>query len=214
MRPHLSTERGFTMIEMLVATAISIAVLGAVLAIVRPAQMVLRTEGERSDLHQRLRAAADALAGSLRVCLSVRPYRVGAIRDDGAAGVFYRPDAMAVIADTTTTYYLKPDTRQLMQYDGDRSDLPFIDHVVGLSFDYFAPSAEPGSPLVRIDPATLVDGPWSEDVSHRRFDTDVLRIAEVRIGIQFEATAPSLRGLVPDEQRVLYAALRNSSFAR
>ena len=202
------------MIEILVATAISVAVLGAVLAIVRPVQTVLRTEGERGDLHQRVRAAAEALAGSLRVCLSVRPYRIGAIRDDATAGVFYRPDAMAVVGETTTTYYLKPDTRQLMQYDGDRSDLPIIDHVAGLSFDYYGPASEPGSALVRIDPATLVDGPWSEDASHRRFDADVLRIAEVRIRILFEATALSLRRLVPDEQIVLHAALRNSSFAR
>jgi hypothetical protein len=202
------------MIEMLVATAISVAVFGAVLAIVRPVQSVLRTEGERGDLHQRLRAAADTLAGSLRVCLSVRPYRIGIVRDDAAAGVFYRPDTIAVVGDTMTTYYLKPDTHQMMQYDGDRSDLPVIDHVVGLSFDYFGPAAEPGSPLVRIDPASLVDGPWSEDASHRRFDTDVLRIAEIRIGIRFEATASSLRSLVPDQQIVLHAALRNSTAAR
>jgi type II secretory pathway pseudopilin PulG len=214
MQPHRSSERGFTMIEMLVATAISIAVLGAVLAIVRPVPMVLRTESERGDLHQRLRAATDALASSLRVCLSVRPYRIGAVGDDGAAGVFYRPDAIAVVGDTTETYYLKPATRQLMRYDGDHSDLPVVDHVVELSVDYFGPVAEPGSPLVSIEPAMLVDGPWSEDASHRFFDTDVLRIAEVRVGIRFEATASLLRRLVPDEQLVLHVALRNSSFAR
>ena len=214
-RRHLSTECGFTMIEMLVASAVSVAVLGAVLAIVGPVQDVLRTDGERGDVHQRLRAAAETLMGSLRVCQSVRPYRVGAIRDDAAAGVFYRPDAIAVLGETTaTTYYLKPETLQLMQYDGDQSDLPLLDHVVSFSMDYLGPAAEPGTTLVRIDPARLVDGPWSEDASYRRFDADVLRVAEVRIDIRVEATAPSLRRLVPDERVVLHAAVRNSSFAR
>jgi hypothetical protein len=36
----------------------------------------------------------------------------------------------------------------------------------------------------------------------------------VRIDIRVEATAPSLRRLVPDEEIVLHVALRNSSFAR
>jgi hypothetical protein len=176
--------------------------------------MLVRAQQDSEDLHQRLRAASDTLTGDLRLAPSIRPYRIGAVRDDGLAGTYYRPDAIAVVRDVMTTYYLKADTLQLMQYDGGRSDLPIIDHVVRLAFDYFGPASLPGTPLVRLDPGILVDGPWSEDASHRRFDTDLLRISEVRIDIRIEASAPSLRRLVPDEEIVLHVALRNSRVAR
>ena len=202
------------MIEVLVASAISIGVLGAILTIVRPVQMVLRADADLADMHQRFRAVADTIAGSIRICESIRPYRIGVIRDDGSAGVYYRPDAIAILSDTATTYYFKAETGQLMQYDGGGSDLPVIDHVVRLAFDYFGPAVDPGSPLVRFDPASLVDGPWLQDASLRRFDGDVLRISEVRVDLRLEATAPSLRSLVPDEDLTFHAALRNSSGAR
>jgi hypothetical protein len=207
-------DTGFTIVEMLIASAISVAVFGALLGVVDPVQTLLRAQGEAGDVHQRLRAAADTLMRDVRVAASVRPYRIGAVRDDGLAGIYYRPDTIAVIGDTTTTYYLKPTTSQLMQYDGERSDLPMVDHVVRVAFDYFAPASTPGMPLVRLDPAILMDGPWSEDATHRRFDTDLVRVSEVRIDMRLEATAPSLRRLVADEQIVVHVALRNSSFAR
>ena len=205
---------GFTIVELLIAAAITMAVVGAVLTTIAPLQTMLRVQGEATDLHQRLRAVTDALAGDLRASSSVRPYRVGAVRDDGLAGVFYRPDTIAVMGDATTTYYLKRDTLQLMQYDGGRSDLPLVDHVVGLAFEYFGPASGAGTVLVRFDPAVFLDGPWMEDASHRRFDADLLRVSEVRIALRLEATAPSLRRLVRDEDVALHVALRNSRFAR
>lgn len=203
-----------TTIELLIATLISVLVLGAVLAVVTPVQAVVRAQGDAGDMHQRLRAAADTLTNDVRLATSVRPYRVGAVRDDGMAGIYYRPDTLAVVGTATTTYYWKRDTSQLMQYDGGRSDLPMIDHVVRLTFDYLAPASVAGTALVTVDPATLVDGPWTEDATHRRFDMDVLRICEVRISLRLQATAPSLRPLVPDDEMVLHVALRNSLFAR
>ena len=213
-RAQASTQAGFTMVEVLLASTISVAVLGAVLAVVTPAQTTFRAVGDLADLHQRIQAAADALTGDLRVSFAVRPYRVGAVRDDGLAGIYYRPDTIAVIGDAMNTYYLKRETSQLMQYDGGRSDLPMIDHVSRLAFDYFGSQSLPGTALIRLDPGTFVDGPWMEDATHRRFDRDLLRVSEVRILIRVEATAPSLRHLVPDEETVLHVALRNSSFAR
>lgn len=203
-----------TTIELLIASAVSILVLGAILATVTPVQAVVRAQGDVGDMHQRLRATADALTNAVRVATSVRPYRVGALRDDGLAGTYYRPDTIAVLGTATTTYYWKRDTLQLMQYDGGRSDLPMIDHVLGLTFDYLAPSSTAGSSLVTVDPGTLIDGPWAEDATHRQYDTDVLRICEVRIRLRLQATAPSLRRFVPDDEVVLHAALRNSLFAR
>ena len=206
---------GFTMIEMLIATTVAVAALAVILGLVDRAQTVLRVLAEQGDVHQRLRAAADALSGSIGLCRSVRPYRIGAVRDDGVSGIYYRPDAIATVVDgTMTTFYLKPETSQLMEYDGGRSDLPFVDHVVRLAFDYFGPVSQPGTALIRIDPGQLIDGPWSMDATGRRFDVDVLRISEVRATIGVEGTAPSLRRLVPSTDVVMHAALRNSTFAR
>jgi len=95
-----------------------------------------------------------------------------------------------------------------MQYDGGLSDLPMLDHVVRLSFDYFG-RAMPGEPLVRLEPQTLVDGPWTEDAQHRVFDADLLRVREVRVLLRLEGTDPLLRRFVPDKEIVLHLATRS-----
>ena len=212
---------GFSIVELLIASAITMAVVGAVLAVVNPAQLMFRAQGDAADLHQRLRAAADTVSADVRAAMAVRPYRVGAMRDDAAIGVYYRTDTLTVLGVPSTplsldgsasrTYYLRsaaPGTFQLMQYDGGLSDLPMLDHVVRLSFDYFG-HATSGGPLVRLDPATLVDGPWIEDAAHRTFDADLLRVREVRASLRLESTDPWLRRLVPDEEIVLHIAMRN-----
>jgi hypothetical protein len=215
-------DAGFTMVEVLLATAMTMAVVGAILAVINPAQLMVRAQGDAGELHQRLRAAADALGADVRAATAVRPYRVGASRDDGAIGVYYRSDTLTVLgvpsaplsldADGSRTYYLKSGpasgTFQLMQYDGGLSDLPMLDHVVRLSFDYFGLST-PGGALVRLEPATLVDGPWIEDAQRRMYDADLLRVREVRALLRLESTDPLLRRLVPDEEIVLHIAMRN-----
>ena len=214
---------GFSIVELLIATAITMAVVGAILTVVSPAQLMFRVQGDAADLHQRLRAAGDTMSADVRAAMAIRPYRVGATRDDAAAGVYYRPDTLTVLgvpssalsldADASRTYYLRtaaPGTFQLMQYDGGLSDLPMIDHVVRLSFDYFGAATASG-PLVRLEPATLIDGPWIEDAAHRVFDADLLRVREVRALVRLETTDPLLRRLVPDEEIVLDMAMRTSS---
>ena len=212
---------GFSIVELMLASAITMAVVGAILAVVNPAQLMFRAQGDAADLHQRLRAAADTVSADVRAAMAVRPYRVGAMRDDAAIGVYYRTDTLTVLGVPSTplsldgsasrTYYLRsaaPGTLQLMQYDGGLSDLPMLDHVVRLSFDYFGPATS-GGPLVRLEPATLVDGPWIEDAEHRTFDADLLRVREVRASLRLESTDPWLRRLVPDEEIVLHIAMRN-----
>lgn len=214
---------GFSIVELLIATAMTMAVVGAILTVVSPAQLMFRAQADAADLHQRLRAAGDTMSADVRAAMAIRPYRVGATRDDAAAGVYYRPDTLTVLgvpssalsldADASRTYYLRtaaPGTLQLMQYDGGLSDLPMLDHVVRLSFDYFGPATASG-PLVRLEPATLVDGPWIEDAAHRVFDADLLRVREVRALVRLESTDPLLRRLVPDEEIVLHMAMRTIS---
>jgi hypothetical protein len=215
-------DGGFSIVELLIASAMTMAVVGAILAVVNPAQLMFRAQGDAADVHQRLRAAADTIGADVRAATALRPYRVGATRDDTALGVYYRPDTLTVLGvpssplsldvDASRTYYLRsaapPGTFQLMQYDGGLSDLPMLDHVVRLSFDYFGP-ATAGGPLVRLEPATLVDGPWIEDAAHRMFDADLLRVREVRALLRLESTDPLLRRLVPDAEIVLHMAVRN-----
>jgi hypothetical protein len=217
---------GFSVVELLIASAMTMAVVSAILAVVNPAQLMFRAQGDAADLHQRLRATADTVGADVRAAMAVRPYRVGATRDDAAVGVYYRPDTRTFLGvpssplsldiDGSRTYYLRNAAAgmfQLMQYDGGFSDLPMLDHVVRLSFDYFGP-ATAGGPLARFEPATLVDGPWIEDAAHRRFDADLLRVREVRALIRLESTDPFLRRLVPDEEIVLHMAMRNISDGR
>lgn len=213
---------GFTIVEVLIATALTMAVVGAIVTVINPAQTMFRAQGDAADLHQRLRAAADTMSADVRSAGAVRPYRVGATRDDAAIGVFYRPDTLTVLGvpsaplaldtDASRTYYLKSaspsGTFQLMQYDGGLSDLPLLDHVVRLSFEYFGLDI-PGLSLVSLPPAALVDGPWTQDRQGRVFDADLLRVREVRILLRLEATDPLLRRFVPDEQMVVHVAVRN-----
>lgn len=92
-------EHGFSLLEVVFATALMLAVTGAVFAMLHPAQGAFAVEPERSDMQQRLRVAADALwrdlmmagsgayrgphAGSLLYYLPpVLPFRQGVINDD------------------------------------------------------------------------------------------------------------------------------------
>lgn len=74
----------------------------------------------------------------------------------------YGTDA-AITQVSTHTYYLKTDestkTYQLRHYDGDQSDLPLVDNVVKLEFQYFGDSQPP-----RLLPGAVLSsvyGPWT-----------------------------------------------------
>jgi hypothetical protein len=209
----------------MIAMAMTMAVMGAILTLVDSAQGVFRSQGEVLDMQQRLRASMDLLTADLRAAggheAPIRPYRVGDVRDDGDAGVTYRPDAITVCyvpagatsaatsagvsAVATRTYYLKADadsgTFDLMQYDGRQTDLPVVDHVVSLAFEYFGD-------LGRIDPANFTDGPWLKEANGRRtFDADLLRVRSVGVTLRVRS-APGARR-VPDLQIEFHVALRN-----
>lgn len=80
-----------------------------------------------------------------------------------------------------------------MRLDGEGSDLPLVDHVVALEFEYF-PVGE-----VPIAGAELQDGPWlPNDTDAMRFDADLLRIRRVRVKLRVEASLASMRGPAGD----------------
>jgi len=120
------------------------------------------------------------------------------------------------------TYYFDPATRQLRQYDGHRSDIPLVDDVVALRFEYWGDAGIParareapgtptcwfdaeglprfgrgvtpaGAPHVRLELDGFRDGPWCGDGGNR-FDADLLRIRRVRAVVRLAATSTAARG--------------------
>ena len=257
--PRGSSEAGFSMIEMLIATAILVVVTGGIFSLINPAQGTFRAQPEVSDMQQRLRVAVDAIqrdlimagagtysgsgVGALGSFFSpILPHSVGTLvpgdpdnpdptaitimyvpptsaqttistdmpnesaelkvsaqsgcpEDDqlcgfkegmrvlifsptGAYDVFtitnvqddalhlqHRDDKFTTTYDTgayitqieSHTYYLNAAERRLYHYDGYQTNLPMVDNVVGLRFDYFG---EPMPAMLR-KPVTDTTGPWT-----------------------------------------------------
>ena len=117
MRSDARRDRGFSLIELVIAAAITLAVLAAVFAMVNPAHGAFETGLEGADLQQRLRVAVDTLTrdltmagagayagghvGSLvRYIAPVLPFSRGQAEDD-APGTF-RTDIITIISVPTT----------------------------------------------------------------------------------------------------------------
>ena len=235
---------GFSLVELLIAAMIGAALVAAVLGLVNPARGVFQTQPEISDMHQRLRAALDALRTDLLMAgagltedAPVVPYRLGERDSDPASGVFYRPDAITIrylpwsgSGVVSHTYELRvdaaADTFQLMRYDGRQGDFPIVDHVVALAFDYFGAGPTP------LGPSMLQDGPWIPDESApSRFDEDLLGVRRVAVRLRVQAALASMRGpsgvlfaragtststerFAPDREVRLEVALRNANLDR
>ena len=235
---RISGKTGFTLMEMMIAMAIAITVMGAIFTLVNSAQAAFQAQGEVPDMQQRLRASIDALTTDVRsaggIDAPVRPYRVGAVRDDFAAGVYYRADTITIYhvsasalptggpVVATHTYYLRPDaasdTFDLMQYDGRQTDLPVVDHVAGVTFEYFgdprAPQFAAGGELkedpIALDSAIFADGPWWEDQAGAgRFDADLVRVRS--IGVRLRIRSVFGARLVPDLEIGFRVALRGKT---
>ena len=207
--PKLAGEGGFTIVEMLVAMTIMLALTGAIFDVVNPVQATFQAQPEISDMHQRLRVAIDTLSKDVMMAgaglpstsvAPVMPYRAGATASDPAGGVFYRPDAITAVyvpwggaAAVSHTYYVRNDPSsgipQLMHYDGERTDAPLVDHVVTLEFEYFEQDG------AQLHPTVFQDGPWTRDAPGLEpFDLDLLRICRVRARLRVEAALESMRG--------------------
>ena len=275
-----SSEAGYTLVELLVSTAIMITVTGAIFSLMNPAQGSAQTQPEVADMQQRVRVAVDTLRKDLIMAgagsysggmvgalynyfAPVMPFRKGELYEDAdglsidgdfkydadmigsdAITIVYVPPTPAqtkvnqvfgggnaaeidvdaqvncgpskhdqlcgfypgmrvLIMDidgswdtvtltnvqdealhlqhhsnlsasydsgnailtqvATHTYYLKTDedtgTYQLMHYDGDQTDLPIVDNVVKLVFEYFGDPAPP----TLLPNVVLSDtsGPWT-----------------------------------------------------
>jgi len=113
-RQPFRSEAGFTLAEMMIASAIMVTVTAAVFSLMNPAQGIFKAQPEVSDMQQRLRVAVDTLtkdlvmagagtyagssAGSLfNYFAPIMPYRMGDQADDPTSGVYYRPDAITLL---------------------------------------------------------------------------------------------------------------------
>jgi type II secretory pathway pseudopilin PulG len=138
-------------------------------------------------------------------------------------GGFYRRGTVALPAELRTFYFNAP-TLEIRTFDGDRSDLPVVNGVVELTFDYLGdpqPPSEPRPPageenclydssgarrpelqplpradgsLARLSPTLLQDGPWC-GAGPQPFDADLLRIRAVRLAVRLQATSAAHRGV-------------------
>jgi hypothetical protein len=139
-------ERGFSMIEALVATALTLAITAAAFAIVRSSEGHFAVQPEAVDMHQRLRVAAGTLyadllqagagadrgpnRGSLAQSFApVLPYRQGTSQDD-PAGSF--------ATDTITVMFIPPTVAQTSL-----SGPIGLSGELGLNIDAGCPSGDP-----------------------------------------------------------------------
>jgi type II secretory pathway pseudopilin PulG len=208
-----ASERGFSILELLTATAIVLAATAGAFTLVIPSHGTFAAQSEAADMQQRVRVAADTLSRELLAAAApsasvapVRPYRAGPVRADppgtfksGTITVFSLPAAPGPL--TSATYWQQDDTAsgtyQLMFYDGSPAgaDVPALDHVVSLAFEYYGTNGGGDPSLTRLTPAELTDGPWYPDAAAvDRWDADLLRIRRVAVSLRVEAAAGSLRG--------------------
>ena len=87
------------------------------------------------------------------------------VQDAGAHIQINRPNGIApynegakIVQAESRTYFLNAATSQLLFYDGSANgDVPVVDHVVGLTFDYYG---DPQPPFLK-KPASDPTGPWT-----------------------------------------------------
>lgn len=321
----MRSERGYSLVELLVSMAIMLTVTGAIFSLVNPNVGISRAQPEYSDMQQRARVGADMLTRDLmmagagpymgattgtltRFFAPIVPHRLGINAENpdvfksDSITLVYVPNTSAqttadgivkagseldvapqdwceggkanqlcgftegmsvLIFDGTTgsydtfeitqvqdqagklqhrgvhwakdeyaagstvvqvqwvNYYWDQNTLQLRRYDGIATDLPVLDNVVGLEFEYFGDPNPPLEPrpatvgeanciynigftpvmptlaattgsLVRLDPALFTNGPWC-GAGTNMFDADLLRIRQVRARLRVQASDASMR---------------------
>lgn len=106
--------KGFTLVELLVAMAITLVVTAATLSLIGPAHDAFQVQPETADLHQRIRVGVDALQRDLLMAGAgmyaagdvgplhqafppVMPYRAFGSGSDAARGTYFRTDAISLL---------------------------------------------------------------------------------------------------------------------
>ena len=137
----------------------------------------------------------------------------------GSGNVY--PAGTAVSEVQSRTYYFDAVTSQLRQYDGDQTDVPVVDNVVSVAFEYFGDPQPPQRPrpplgvdnclydaagnlkplpvlaasgsLAPLPLSMLSDGPWCGSGA-TQFDADLLRVRMITVSIRVQASPAVFRG--------------------
>jgi hypothetical protein len=113
MKQRQRSDAGYSLVEMMIATGIMVAVTGAIFGLMNPAQGTFQAQPEVSDMQQRMRVGTEVLfkdlvmagagtyqgatVGSLNNFFApILPYRTGQQGADPEQNVFYRPDAITM----------------------------------------------------------------------------------------------------------------------
>ncbi len=120
VRPRLSGEAGFSLVELVVATGIMVAATAAIFTLMNPSQGMFQAQPEVSDMQQRLRIGVDSLQKDL-VVAGAGTYSgaaVGALSNFFAPVMPYRagstnPDPVLTFrSDTISLLYVPPTAAQ------------------------------------------------------------------------------------------------------
>jgi len=147
-------------------------------------------------------------------------------RQQGAVSFAYAAGASVTEAESHTYYFDRPN--QLLRHsDGAHSDVPLIDNVVSVAFEYFGDPSPPvmpkppigianclydvagnavsgmttmgsgGAAVVALPISMFTDGPWCAAGSNR-YDADLLRVRLIRVTLRLAVANTMLRGTTSD----------------
>jgi hypothetical protein len=147
-------------------------------------------------------------------------------RQPAPSAFSYQPGA-AVTEAESHTYYFDAANLQLRHADGAHSDVPVVDNVVALTFEYFGDPNPPtlpkppvgtanclydatgaplggmsilspaGGTLANLPLGAFTDGPWCGSGSNR-FDADLLRVRMIRVTLRVQVANATMRGRTAD----------------
>jgi prepilin-type N-terminal cleavage/methylation domain-containing protein len=198
-------DRGFSLVEVIVALGISLTVIGAIFELVEQSRRRFAAEPDIVDRQQRVRVAVEALSRDLLMARAVMPYRASGASAD-PPGTFKNDEATIVgeprpgREPVARTYFLRRDASgsQLMRIEDDGNAVPVVAGVASLAFDYFGDAAtggadrctpsDGGAALVPVAGPEFTDGPWCPaSPGEQEFDADLLRIRKVAVRLRLAA---------------------------
>lgn len=217
------TARGFSFIELVVSMAIMLAITGSMFELVQAARHAFEVDLERAEMQQRMRVSMDAvfrdlvMAGAGLQTPAIAPFRRGVANPDLPGSAFrdrlsvrYLPPDLVGGPAVTITYALRADAAgvlQLTRYDGHATDMPVVDQVASVRFEYFDASGQ----QITLDRFT--DGPWVPDAEAAdRFDADLQLIKRVRARVRVRPSRVLVGIPIADLDAAIDVSPRNLNF--
>ena len=213
------SRRGFSLLELIIAIAIVVAVVGAIFKLLDPSRGLFEAERERTDVQQRIRMSTESLfrdlvmAGAGSQQPGVAPFRRGQVAPDPAGAAYtdrisvaYVPRDATSQNAVTATYWIRVDgagVSQLMRYDGRQTDLPVADHITRLQLEYFSAGNVP------LPHQMFTDGPWLSDAAAGSFDADLLAVRRVRVMLRVRVAREILQTPWSERETRVDVAPRN-----